>query len=132
MTKGAEKHDHWGLIYGGGMFVGIAQDLRIRKATNNQKSLDDLMKFLFKKYGGSNKNYNLKEIQQKISELNGTDQTDFFNDYILGIKKIPVTDFFKIAGLDAKIENENLILSKKEVTTVLQKNILRFFFGGQK
>lgn len=132
LTKGEEKHDHWGLIYGGGMFVGIAQDLMIRKATNNQKSLDDLMKILFKKYGGSDKNYDLREIQQKMSELNGADQTEFFNLYIFGTKQIPVAHFFKFAGLDAKIENENLILSKKEVTTVLQKNILRFFFGAQK
>lgn len=129
MTKGEEKHDHWGLIYGGGMFVGIAQDLMIRKATNNQKSLDDLMKYLFKKYGGSNKEYDLKEIRQKMSELNGADQTDFFNDYIFGTKQLPITDYFEIAGLNAKIEDGNLFLTKKENATALQKNILDGFFG---
>ena len=61
MTNGEEKHDHWGLIYGGGMFVGIAQDMIIRKATNNQKSLDYLMRDLFKKYGDSKKEYDLRK-----------------------------------------------------------------------
>lgn len=131
LTKGEEKHYHWGLIYGGGMFVGIAQDLMIRKATNNRKSLDDLIKYLFKKYGGSNKEYNLREIQQKMSEVSGADQTGFFNDYIFGIKQLPITDYFEIAGLNAKVENGNLILTKKENATTLQKNILDGFFGLQ-
>lgn len=131
LTRGEEKHDHWGLIYGGGMFVGIAQDLVIRKATNNRKSLDDLMKYLFKKYGGSNREYDLKEIRQKMSESSGADQTDFFNDYITGTKPLPVTGYFEIAGLDAKIENGNLILTKNENAAVLQKNILNGLFGAR-
>ncbi|MCB1022951.1 MAG: hypothetical protein KDB79_01080, partial [Acidobacteria bacterium] len=109
MTRGEEKHDHWGLIYGGGMFAGIAQDMMIRKATNNRKSLNDLMRDLFKKYGGSEKEYDVKELQQRMSELSGTDQTSFFNEYILGTGKLPITDFFEIAGLDSKIENGNLV-----------------------
>ncbi|HRH41666.1 MAG TPA: M1 family aminopeptidase, partial [Pyrinomonadaceae bacterium] len=131
LTKGEEKHDHWGLIYSGGMFIGIAQDLMIRKATNNERSLNDLMRNLFKKYGGTKKNYDLKEIQQKMSELNGQDQTEFFKDYIWGTAKLPVADFFKIAGLSAKIQNEDLILSKQENTMTLQKNILEGLFGTQ-
>ncbi len=129
MTKGDEKHDHWGLIYGGGMFVGIAQDMIIRQATDNQKSLDDLMKDLFRKYGGSSKEYDLRELQQRMSELSGMDQTEFFKDHILGTKKLPITDYFEIAGLDAKIENEDLVLSKSETPTALQMNILSGLFG---
>jgi predicted metalloprotease with PDZ domain len=132
MTKGEEKHDHWGLIYSGGMFIGITQDMIIRKATNNRKSLDDLMKYLFKKYGGSKKEYDLKEIQQKMSELSGKDQTDFYKDYILGTKNLPITNYFEIAGLNAKIEDGNLILSKNESATTLQKNILDGLFGSPK
>jgi predicted metalloprotease with PDZ domain len=32
LTRGDLKHEHWGLIYSGGMFVAIAQDLQIRSA----------------------------------------------------------------------------------------------------
>lgn len=131
LTKGEEKHDHWGLIYGGGMFVGIAQDLMIRKVTNNRKSLNDLMKSLFKKYGGTDKSYDLKELQQKMSDLSRADQTDFFNNYIIGTNKLPITDYFEIAGLNAKIENGNLLLSKNEGATTLQKNILNGLFGAR-
>ena len=35
MTMGEEKHAQWGLIYEGGLFVSISQDLIISNATQN-------------------------------------------------------------------------------------------------
>lgn len=129
LTKGEEKHDHWGLIYGGGMFAGIAQDMIIRKATRNRKSLDDLMKGLFKKYGGSKDGYSLAELQHRLSELSGTSQAEFFSDFIVGTKRLPIADYFKIAGLDAEIKDGNLALLKKGGATDLQKSIFNGMLG---
>jgi predicted metalloprotease with PDZ domain len=129
MAYGEEKHNHWGLIYGGGLFVGISQDIIIRKATNNEKSVDDLMRTLFKKYGGTNDAYTLAELRKTMSELSGIDQTDFFNTYILGVKKIPITHYLNIAGLNTTDENGNLVLSKKARITHTQQKILNGLFG---
>ena len=129
MTNGEEKHDHWGLVYGGGMLVAISQDMIIRNATNNEKSMDDLMRGLFNKYGGNNDNYTLEELQSMLSELSGIDQTDFFNSYVIGTSKIPIENYLTMAGLDAKVENGNLIISKKEQQTQEQKNITKGLFG---
>ncbi|WP_250432612.1 M61 family metallopeptidase [Hanstruepera flava] len=129
MADGEKKHDHWGLVYAGGMLVGMSQDLIIRNATNNEKSIDDLMRQLFEKYGGSNNTYTLQELQELYGELSGTIPTEFFNMYILGTNKIPIDEYLTLAGLDAKIENGQLIISKTDVTTPKQQNVLDGFFG---
>lgn len=129
MTKGEEKHDHWGLIYGGGMFVGIAQDMIIREATNNRKSLDDLMKDLFKKYGGTNDGYSLADLEARMSGLSGKSQASFYRDFIVGTKELPITDYFQMAGIKATISDRNLMLSKKDDATARQRAILSGMFG---
>ncbi|MCY2686014.1 M61 family metallopeptidase [Salinimicrobium sp. TH3] len=132
MSKGEEKHEHWGLVYGGGMLAGIAQDMIIRNATNNEKSMDDLMRSLYFKYGNSSDAYTLEELQRSMSVLSGTDQSDFFNSYILGTNKIPIENYLPLAGLNASIENGNLILSKKEQQRPEQQRIMEGLFGALK
>lgn len=131
MTNGAEKHDHWGIIYGGGMFVGIAQDMIIRKATNNTKSLDDLMRGLFQKYGGTNGNYTLDELQASLTTLSGIDQTEFFKKYIIGVQRFPIAQYLSMAGLDAQIENENLIIQQPDTVNEIQRSMINGLFGSE-
>ncbi|WP_444996296.1 M61 family metallopeptidase [Aliikangiella sp. IMCC44359] len=131
MTDGEEKHAHWGLIYAGGFFVGIAQDMLIRKATSNQKSLDDLMRTLFKKYGGTEQGYTLTELQLELSKLNQSDQSVFFETYIKGVKKLPLVDYLSMAGIDAQFKEEKLILSKNKTPTLSHKKLQQGLFGQQ-
>lgn len=129
MTNGKEKHDHWGLIYSGGLFVGISQDIIIRKATNNEKSIDDLMILLFEKYGGSNKNYSITELQEALTQLSGINQSDFFDTYINGTEQIPVDKYLNMVGLNAKILNRKLVISKSEDVTPEQQNMINGILG---
>ena len=129
VADGDDKHKHWGLIYGGGLFVGICQDMIIREETGNEKSLDDFMRALFKKYGGTDETYVLEEVINSMSELSGKDQSDFFNRYVIGFSKVPISEYLLKAGLDAKIENGNLEIVKKEQAGPLQKNMLNGLFG---
>jgi predicted metalloprotease with PDZ domain len=129
MTNGDAKHDHWGLIYGGGMLVAISQDIIIRNSSNNQKSIDDLFRSLYKKYGGSNESYSIEKLRSSMSELSGIDQTDFFNTYIIGTEKIPIANYLTMAGLSSKIENGNLVISKSNRVTPAQQNIINGLFG---
>lgn len=132
MTNGDAKHNHWGLVYVGGMFVGIIQDVIIRNTTNNKNSIDDLMKKFYVKYGGSNNGYSLQEIQNVISDLSGVEQTKFFESYVTGTNKIPLEKYLEQIGLNANVENGKLILSIKEQLTQDEKNMLKGFFGKLK
>jgi len=129
MSNGAEKHDHWGIISGGGLFVGIAQDIIIRSETKNTKTLDDLMRGLFQKYGGTNETYSLDELLSSLSAYSGLDQTDFFNKYVLGADRIPIDEYLSMAGLEAKIENENLRITMPEQVSEVKEKMIRGLFG---
>lgn len=129
MTKGEEKHNHWGLIYGGGLFVAISQDMIIRKATNNKKNVDDLLKGLFRKYGGTNDGYSLDVLRESLSKLSGKDQSEFFNSYINGAMRIPIDTYLSMGSLDAKIEDGTLKIDKKKSPNQLEKHMTMGLLG---
>lgn len=129
MIQGEEKHAHWGLIYGGGLFVAIAQDIIIRKATANAKSLDHLMKAFFQKYGGTNERYTIEDIQHSLSELSSKDQTNFFKTHIAGTEPLPIADYLSMAGLHARIEEGNLRIAKKESASSFEKDMVKGILG---
>lgn len=129
MTDGNEKHDHWGLVYSGGLFAGISQDIIIRKATNNEHSLDDIMRGLFNDFGGTNQSYTLEDVQNRISSLSGGDQTEFFNTYVVGSRKIPLDKYLNKAGLQAGIEDDQLRVSRQEEETTEQREVIQGLLG---
>lgn len=129
MTQGDEKHDHWGLIYSGGFFVAISQDMIIRSETENAKSIDDVMRILFKKYGGTNGGYTLSEIQSLMSELSGLDQSDFFKTYIEGTQRIPLGHYLNLGGFNAEEESGKINISLKKTPDEKTRKITDGFFG---
>jgi predicted metalloprotease with PDZ domain len=130
MTQGEEKHAHWGLIYGGGLFVAISQDMIIRNATQNKKSMDDIMKGFFQKYGGTTADgYTLDELRESLSIASGTDQSEFFDTYIIGTQRIPIHTYLSMAGLDTQIEDGQLKIAKKKEATALEEQMNQGLFG---
>lgn len=129
LTRGEEKHAHWGLIYGGGLFVALAQDISIRKATGNKKSVDDIMRNFYKRYGGTHDHYVIDDVEESMSQLNGEDQSPFFKKYIIGKQPLPIADYLKQAGLDAKIEENQLKISRKEGVNTVQSDMINGVLG---
>jgi predicted metalloprotease with PDZ domain len=130
ITRGDLKHNHWGLIYVGGMLAGISQDLIIRAETNNEKCLDDAMRALFQKYGGTDEGYSIVELQQLLTEVSGADQSDFFEKYVVGSQQIPIEDYFQGVGLDASRTEGHLLISVPDNQTNLQKQMLKDILGA--
>jgi predicted metalloprotease with PDZ domain len=64
--------------YTKGAVVGWLLDARIRTATNNQKSLDDLMRLLYERYSGP-VGYTPEDFRKAASEVAGTDLSAFFH-----------------------------------------------------
>ena len=115
------------LIYSGGLFVAIAQDLQIRSATANQKSLDDLMRLMFNKYGDSG--YDSTDIKRALSDLNGASQEDFFNQYIFGAERIPVSYYLRQAGIETRQENGQTMFEIESNTAADKSELRRGLFG---
>ena len=72
-------------IYVEGALIAMICDAKIRKQTNHEKSLHDVMRVM---YSGSNleTNYDKERYKKTLEKISGIDFTDVFNDLIYGTK----------------------------------------------
>jgi predicted metalloprotease with PDZ domain len=71
-------------IYVKGCVAALILDLEIRRDTKNKKSLDDLMRLLWKDFGKTGKGYSMLDIIAKVNQIAGVDKKDFFEECIFG------------------------------------------------
>ena len=103
---GADKMGNSGLVYCGGGLVATALDVQIRKLTQGQKSLDDVMKQMYQEFGTTNKKYTIDDVIRIITDVAGRDFEPFFRKYVSGTERLPLAEYFGEAGLDVQIEEE--------------------------
>ena len=70
--------------------VSLLMDALTRKVTNGNKTLDDLMRTLYARYGGMKGVYANKDIIRLLSSITGFDFTPFFDKYIYGKDRLPL------------------------------------------
>lgn len=130
-ASGFDKDNHWGLVYGGGLFAGIAMDLEIRHRTGNQSSLDDVMREFYTEYGGSEHTIDQTDILDKVNKIGNTDFSAFMNSYIKGTDLIMLAPYLKYAGIEADTSANELLLTHLQDKTALQSDIWAGFLGEQ-
>jgi len=106
-----EKYDDYNLparsisYYNKGQILGVMLDLAIRDATDNRKSLDDVIRRMNDEYAKQHKFYDDSEgIRAAVEEVAGTSFEDFFRRYVNGVDEIPFEKFLDMAGLQLRIE----------------------------
>jgi predicted metalloprotease with PDZ domain len=88
--------------YNKGQILGVLLDLEIRDATDNRKSLDDVLRAMDDDYAHHNRFYeDSAGIEQEAEKLSGRNLKDFFAKYVAGTDDVPYDDFLHIAGLTA-------------------------------
>ena len=127
ITNGDLKHEHWGLIYAGGMLTAIAQDMQIRFATGNKSSLDDLMRHMFSEYGDDS--YGVGDIERVLSNLNNASQEDFFRRYVHGTERIPISQFLSLAGIETEERDGGKVFTIRGDSSPDMMQIQRGLFG---
>lgn len=80
-----------------GQLLGFLLDLAIRDSTDNAKSLDDVMRYLFDHYAGE-RGFTAEDVRASIRSAGGADFQDFWRRYVSGTTEIPWDDFLKAAG----------------------------------
>jgi predicted metalloprotease with PDZ domain len=93
---GKEKKKNWNLIYGGGALAAMVLDIEIRERTNQQKSLEEVLRQMYQRFG--NKKYNFNDIVQTANSVAGTDLSDFFARYVQGTETLPIARTLEKAG----------------------------------
>ena len=91
--------------YDKGPVVGLLLDLAIRQATQNSKSLDDVMqKVYWKYYKGLGRGFTDAEFEQTCEEVAGATLARIF-EYVYTTKELDYNKYLGFAGL--KIEESN-------------------------
>ena len=94
--------------YDKGPVVGMLFDFKIRQVTKNKKSLDDVMRFLYKEYYQKKKRgFTEEELKSAFETVAGTSLNEEY-EYVTTTKEIDYPKYFTYAGL--KIDTSTLIL----------------------
>jgi len=90
-----------------GGLVGMLMDLEIRRRTQNQKSLDDVLRILMERYGSKGVGFPEHTYQEVVEEVAGGPMADFFARYVEGVDELPFEEFLSQAGLELKRRVKN-------------------------
>jgi predicted metalloprotease with PDZ domain len=71
-------------IYDEGCLIALMTDLMIRNKTNNEKSLDDVMRTLYNDFGKQGIGYTEHDYISIVENLTNESASDFFIDYVYG------------------------------------------------
>jgi predicted metalloprotease with PDZ domain len=71
-------------IYTEGCLLAFVIDTKIRKATNNKRGIEEVMKRLYYNFAQNNKGYTEKDFIDQLENICGYSFQDFFNDYVHG------------------------------------------------
>ena len=85
--------------YDKGELLGLLLDLNIRRRTNNAKSLDDVMRYLYHEFYDKNRNYTPADFQKACELMAGASLEDFFARYVRGVDELPYNEYLSAAGL---------------------------------
>ncbi len=87
--------------YGKGGMLASLLNAKIIANTKSEKSLDDVMRLLYKKYYKElGRGYTDQEFQAAVEEVYGGDLDYFFDNYVSGTKSADYSQIFKGVGLE--------------------------------
>lgn len=103
---GADKFANVGLVYYGGGLVASVLDVKIRKLTQNRKSLDDVMKQMYREFGVIDEACTMNDVIRVVTDVAGKDFKPFFDKYVSGTERLPFAEYFGEAGLKVHVKDE--------------------------
>jgi predicted metalloprotease with PDZ domain len=89
--------------YTKGQVLGVLLDILIRDRTDNQKSLDDVMREMNNDFGVTGKSYrDSLDVQLTAEKVAGGSFEDFFKNYVAAANALPYQAIFPLAGLELR------------------------------
>ena len=91
-----------------GQLVSLLLDLLIRAKHNNKRSLDDVMRIMWERFGQSEIGFSEVQLRDIIAQVADEDLNDFFYRYIETTEELPFDDYLNPFGLYLKtVESKN-------------------------
>ncbi|WP_426168423.1 M61 family metallopeptidase [Pseudoduganella sp. R-34] len=97
--------------YAKGSLIGLGLDLTIRAKTNGKRSLDDIMRALWQKFGrdfynGKPRGVTPEEVEALFDNVAGFKLKTFFDKYIRGTEDVPLAKLLPQFGVGYKDERK--------------------------
>ncbi len=125
LSDPAQMHDHanaWYSFYNKGELVSLMLDLTIRRATNGERSLDDVLRLLWEE-----RILPEDAVERAVAQV--ADVGDFFARYVDGVEPLPYAELLATAGVafaSARRDGASLGAKVKMVDGLLRiENVLR-------
>ena len=111
--------------YDKGPVLGAMLDLKIRHETKNKRSLDDVMRALYREYyQQKGRGFTEAEFKALAERIAGVSLEEFFV-YVNTVKAPDYRKYFGYAGLDVAVEDGSFAISRRKVMNALQESILK-------
>src|SRR5262249_12744460 len=105
--------------YTKGQVLGLLLDILIRDRTNNDKSLDDVMRKMNNDFAHNNKFYrDSLDVRLTVEAVAGGSFEDFFRDYVAHAEALPYAEILSKAGLLLKRQE----LTRPELGFTLERD----------
>jgi predicted metalloprotease with PDZ domain len=87
--------------YTKGQVLGDLLDVLIRDRTNNEKSLDDVLRTMNNEFAKQGKTYrDSLDIERTAEKVAGGSFEEFFQNYVAGVEPFPYREILALAGLE--------------------------------
>ena len=90
-----------------GQFVSLLIDLLIRAKHHNKRSLDDVMRLMWSRFGQKEVGFSETDLRNTIAEVADDNLDDFFSRYIETTEELPFDDYLRPFGLYLKTVAES-------------------------
>lgn len=92
--------------YSKGHLLALVFDAMILKSSKGQKSLDEFLQVLYKKYYEEmNRGFTEDEFKKELEDFVGIDLTNFFEDHIYGTKTIDYAKYLNPLGFNVTVND---------------------------
>ncbi|GAB3539079.1 PDZ domain-containing protein [Pontibacter brevis] len=106
--------------YTKGGVLGQLLNMEIMEATNGDKSLDDVMRYMYKRYYKQlNRGFKEAEFKEALEKVSGRNMDAFFRNYVNGTATPDYNEYFDAAGLRLVNMNEGSNLPSWGATTAV-------------
>ncbi|HEU5180698.1 MAG TPA: hypothetical protein VFW45_07885 [Candidatus Polarisedimenticolia bacterium] len=119
LAAGDEKFLNPAVVYDGGFLAALSLDLEIRAATKNRRSLDEVMRRLYRRARGGQA-LTLEDVRREVSRAAGVDLDAFFRDHIAGERVLPLEQTLGLSGIALEVRKTQLPVLEDLLGTLLR------------
>jgi predicted metalloprotease with PDZ domain len=102
--------------YDKGELLGLLLDLEIRRRSDNRKSLDDVMRYLFVEFFQKGRNYTPADFQKACELMAGVSLEQFFARYVRGLGDLVPAYHEILAGAGLSLEQGGRPVGKADAS----------------